>query len=264
MLKTRRSTEKASERFTNILIARTFKPNRGTAPIFKRIRRQGVFCRKTTGVTMKIGLIGATGGSGRHLVDLAMAAGHEVTALARTPSKLADVADRIQVVRADGRDLDSLQDALAARFDAVVSIVGASTLMQARKVTDLYSVTTDNLITACHATETRRLIVVSSSGVEPQPNDNWFYVHILKRFFLGPMYEDMLRMEERLEASDLDYTIVRPPYLTKGAPTEKYRVSVGTNFDDDRSLRRGDLAHFLLRAVEEPEAFLRHRVALSE
>lgn len=212
---------------------------------------------------MKIAIVGATGGTGQHFLSLAKAAGHELTALARTPAKL-EGTEGVAVVKADGRDSGSLRQALQPGFDAVVSIVGASNLRQARDVVDLYSVTSANLIAAMGATDNDRLVVVSSSGVEPQESDNWFYVHVLKRFFLGPMYADMLRMEGAVEASNLNYTIVRPPYLTKGAPTGKYRVSKGKNFTDDKSLRRGDLAHFLLRACEEPGSYARMKVALSE
>ena len=138
---------------------------------------------------MKIAIIGATGGSGRHFLELSTGEGHEVKALARTVSKLDDWKDHIELIQADGRDLESLKAALDPDVDVVVNIVGASNLSQARKVTDLYSVSTANLIAAMEHHGIKRLISVSSSGVEPQENDNWFYVHILKRFFLQPMYD---------------------------------------------------------------------------
>ena len=213
---------------------------------------------------MKIAIIGATGGSGRYFLELATEAGHEVTALARSVEKLSDVATGVRVVQADGRDPASLKAALGPDIDVVVNIVGASTLSEAREVTDLYSVTAANLIEALRHHGIQRLVSVSSSGVEPQENDNWFYVHILKRFFLQPMYDDMLRMEALHHESDLDYVLVRPPYLTKGPPTGKYRTSPGANFTDDKTLRRGDLAHFLLRACEQPTEWSRTMVALSE
>lgn len=213
---------------------------------------------------MTIVIIGATGGTGRHFLELATQAGHDVTALARTVEKLSDWRDRVQIAQADGRDVDSLKAALTPDAEVVVNIVGASNLSQARKVTDLYSVTASNLIEAMSHHGIKRLISVSSSGVEPQENDNWFYVHILKRFFLQPMYDDMLRMESLLRGSGLDYTIVRPPYLTKGPPTGKYRTSLNANFTDDKTLRRGDLAHFLLRACEDNATWARSMVALSE
>ena len=213
---------------------------------------------------MQIAIIGATGGTGRHFLDLATRAGHDLTVLARSPDKLADWTDRLRLVRADGRDADSLIEALTPDIEVVVNIVGASNLSQARKVTDLYSETTKNLLDAIGRHRISRLVAVSSSGVEPQANDNWFYVHILKRFFLQPMYDDMLRMEATLRSSSVEHTIVRPPYLTKGAPTGKYRVSRGSNFKDDKTLRRGDLAHFLLRCCEERGEWARTMVALSE
>lgn len=213
---------------------------------------------------MRIGIIGATGDTGRHFLQQATDSGHHVTALARTVSKLHDWKDKLEIRQADGRDRESLAAALSGHYDCVVSIVGASGLLEARRVEDLYSVTTHNLIHAMRSNGIGRLVVVSSSGVEPQANDNWFYVHILKRFFLANMYADMLRMEQLVEASDINYTIVRPPYLTKGKMTGKYRVSKGRNFTDDKTLRRGDLAHFLLTATENPNEYSRVKVALSE
>lgn len=213
---------------------------------------------------MKITIIGATGDSGRHFLRLATDGGHRVTALARTVGKLDEWKDKIEVRQADGRDRDSLVAALDEDCESVVSIVGASGLLEARKVQDLYSTATRNLLYAMRAKGIGRLIVVSSSGVEPQENDNWFYVNILKRFFLANMYADMLRMEALVGESDVNYTIVRPPYLTKGGPTGNYRISKGRNFSDDKSLRRGDLAHFILRAVENPGDYSRLKVALSE
>jgi putative NADH-flavin reductase len=213
---------------------------------------------------MKIALIGATGGTGRAFIDQAVAGGHSVTALARNPSKLQAVAHKIQVVQADAREPESLRKALSGPLDAVVCIVGASGLLEARRVTDLYSTTAKNLEWAMNEVGLTRLLLVSSSGVEPQENDNWFYVNVLKRFFLQPMYDDMLRMESQVRASKLDYTIVRPPYLTSGSVTGKYRVSTSGNFKDDKTLTREDLAHFLLLAVSESAKFSRMTVALSE
>ena len=56
----------------------------------------------------------------------------------------------------------------------------------------------------------------------------------------------MLVMESSLKASQLDWTIVRPPYLTNGPQTESYRISIDENFKDDKDLSRADLAHFII------------------
>ena len=211
---------------------------------------------------MNIAIIGATGDTGRHFLELATSAGHNVRALARNPDKLADWHDRVAVHRADGRDVDSLRAAIDDSVDVVVNIVGAAGLLQARKVKDLYSATGRNLVTAM-AGRVSRLVAVTSSGVVPQPNDGWLYRRLLKPMFLAKMYADMLRLEAILDDSSLDFIIARPPYLTNGSPTGTYRVAVDRVFDDDESLRRGDLAHFLLRACESTQ-WQRARIALSD
>jgi putative NADH-flavin reductase len=213
---------------------------------------------------MNVALIGATGGTGRHFITLATAGQHSVTALARDPAKLEGIPDSVTRVRADGRDVGSLVSAMNEDIDVIVSIVGASGLLEARKVQDLYSESTKNLVQAAQRLGIPRLVVVSSAGVEPQANDGWFYVHILKRFFLEAMYQDMRRMETVVQKSRLDWTIVRPPYLSDGAATGNYRVRKDSNFDDDRSLRRGDLAHFLLRVVVEHPEYSRSVVRITE
>ena len=48
---------------------------------------------------MKILVIGATGGTGRCVVEHALGAGHEVTAFARTPQKISLQHERLHVAR---------------------------------------------------------------------------------------------------------------------------------------------------------------------
>ena len=62
---------------------------------------------------MKVTLFGATGGLGRECLEQALAAGHEVTVLARTPSKLpADLREKVTVVEGDGLDADAFEEGL--------------------------------------------------------------------------------------------------------------------------------------------------------
>ncbi|MCG8276253.1 NAD(P)H-binding protein [Stenotrophomonas sp. NLF4-10] len=72
---------------------------------------------------MKIALIGATGFVGRALLEELLTRGHEVTALARHPEKLA-ARERLRVVRADVQDAAQVQAAVAGS-DAVVSAYNA-------------------------------------------------------------------------------------------------------------------------------------------
>jgi putative NADH-flavin reductase len=186
-----------------------------------------------------------------------------VTALVRRPDALAGLRAGVTVKRADVRDRSSLSAALSPDIEVFVSVFGASSLMAARKVTDLYSAGTENLVSALGAAGIRRIVSVSSGGVVPQPNDGWFYRSILKPLFLKNMYADMLRMEEILQNSGLDWTVVRAPYLTGSKLTGQYRFALNKPIENDSTLSRPDLAHFLLRVCEEPGEWGRCFVALS-
>ena len=62
-------------------------------------------------------------------------------------------------------------------------------------------------------------------------------------------YADLARMEDVLRASDLDWTIFRPPRLTNGRLTGAYRTAVGRNLRGGALISRADVAHAMLAAV---------------
>ncbi len=73
---------------------------------------------------MKLVVFGATGGAGRHLVDRALAAGHEVTAAARDPARIS-VRERLRGAAADVSDAAAVARAIEGQ-DAVLCAVGPS------------------------------------------------------------------------------------------------------------------------------------------
>jgi hypothetical protein len=77
---------------------------------------------------------------------------------------------------------------------------------------------------------------------------------IVKRA-LREHYADLARMEDVLRASDLDWTIVRPPRLTGKPVTGRYRTAYGQNLRRGVFVSRADVAHYMLSAVDKPETF---------
>lgn len=210
---------------------------------------------------MKLVLLGVTGATGAALLEQALAHGHAVTAVVRTPAKVTLAAPNLTVVPGDVMAADTLAAPLAAA-DAVISCVGVSSPRQARKGTTVYSVGTRNIVAAMQSGGSRRLIVVSSAGVAPRKGAPILYKLIVKPFFLEPSYRDMRLMEEFVRNTNLDWTIVRPPYLTGDPLHTDYRLQADANFDDDCPLPRASLAHFLLAEAESPR-FSGHVVAIS-
>lgn len=211
---------------------------------------------------MRIVVLGATGGTGKALVEQALAADHEVVVVARRPEALGLQHPHLTVLKGDARDAASLTPAFRGA-EAIVSCVGVAGLLEARKGTTLYSEGTRAICAAMADAGARRLIVVSSSGTEPQENDGWFFKNVLKPLFLEPIYKDMRVMESELRSQDLDWTIVSPPYLTGGPVNPGYRVSDRGNVPNDKDLSRATLAHILLETAVR-RLFVHKRVAVSD
>jgi uncharacterized protein YbjT (DUF2867 family) len=72
---------------------------------------------------MKLTIVAATGGIGRHLLEQAVAAGHDVTAVVRNPNRLSGEAVRIVTADLAAANPVAIEPAVAGA-DAVVSGLG--------------------------------------------------------------------------------------------------------------------------------------------
>ena len=210
---------------------------------------------------MRLAVFGATGGTGRLLVEQALAAGHEVTAVARRPSAVGDRHGRLEVVRGDVLDPSTIERAVAGH-DAVVSALGAAD----RGPTTVYSEGTGNVARAMRAAGLRRLTCVSSGGLEADHPHAPLPQRLVTKLFVQRLYKnvfaDMARMEEELERSGLDWTVVRAPMLTDGPRTGRYRVAANDYLRRPGRISRADLADYVLAHLDDLASY-RTRVEIS-
>lgn len=199
---------------------------------------------------MKIALFGATGGTGIEFITQSQTYSYDITAFVRSPEKLKEKFPNLKIVKASIDDYDVLKKEVTD-YDVIISLVGISGLLQARKPNALYERTARSLTKLTRENNIKRLIVVTSGGVVEAENEPGFFRYLLKPFFLRKMYEDMRVMENIVMNSNVDYTIIRPPYLTNGKLTRQYRVILDKWFDDDKDLSRADLAHYLLNCLND-------------
>jgi len=193
---------------------------------------------------MRLLILGATGGTGRALLVQALERGHEITAFVRSPQKLAPFTGRIAVRQGDPRNVADLAAVLPGH-DAVVSALGPpgpgpTTILR------------DGARSAVEAMQTggpRRLIVVSAAVLF---DDLGILGALLRRTLLKNVAEDSAEMERIVMASGLEWTIARPPRLTNGPLTGRYRVENGHLPDRSAlaSISRSDVARFLLTELE--------------
>lgn len=209
---------------------------------------------------MKMIVFGATGPTGREVVKQGLELGRDVTAFVRDPSAL-DLEDtHLLVVKGDVMDPDTVIPALAGQ-DAVVSALGS----HSRKGTiSVYSLGVANILQGMAAHGVRRIACVSAGGVgnPKDPNLPWVYRKIILGGFMKEIYADMERMEKLLQATDVEWTVVRPAGLTDEPPTADYRVAEGTSLPHGSRIARSDLAAFLVKAVRSPE-YARKAVAIA-
>src|SRR5882724_2106297 len=111
---------------------------------------------------MRLTIFGATGGTGKHLVNQGLAAGHKVTAVVRDPSRLTlPSQDRLHVLTADVMDPAAVVPAVEDA-DAVVSALGP-------RRGESRSVSADSarsIVQAMEKSGASRLITVSGSIVD--------------------------------------------------------------------------------------------------
>ena len=210
---------------------------------------------------MKLTVFGPTGSTGEQIVRRALAAGHEVTAVARRPEAVAPTDPRLRVVAGDVLDPASLRDGVVGA-DAVLSALGSRRM---NRPTTVYSAGTAAILAAMRHGGVRRFVGVTAIPVEPYDHnsalDRYFVLPLLRRFF-GGGYDDMRRMEEVLAASDRDWTVFRPPRLTNGASTGRHRTAVDAPLPRAWSVSRADLAAAMLAAVRDP-ALVGHAVTIA-
>ena len=218
---------------------------------------------------MKLTIFAATGGIGRQLLEQAIAAGHDVTAVARNPQNLAPVPARAVAADLSSADPAALQPAVAGA-DAVLSALGPRTKADA----GVAARGTKAITEAMRAAGARRIIVVSAApiGTVPSPGRPHPPRHdpgdgFIIRYLADPIvkralrahYADLARMEDVLRDSDsdLDWTIVRPPRLTDKPVTGRYRTAYGQNIRRGVFVSRADVAHYMLSVLDNPETFHR-------
>src|SRR5213594_897199 len=211
---------------------------------------------------MKLTIFAATGGIGRQLLEQAVAAGDDVTAVVRNPKNLSA---KVRVVTADlaAADPAALESAVAGA-DAVISALGPRSSAEAGVAWQ----GTRDIVQAMKATNVRRIVVVSAAPIgtvpspdRPQPpkhdpGDGFFMRHLfspLVKTALRKHYADLARMEDVLRDSGLDWTVIRPPRLTDEALTGTYRTANGQNLRRGVVISRADVAQLMLRVLEQPQ-----------
>lgn len=197
---------------------------------------------------MKTIVFGASGTIGKLAVQQMLKDGHEVTAFARNPQKLAINDPNLTYVAGDALSASSVADAVKGH-NAVVITLGSG--MSRKSV--IRSQGTLNVIQAMQQHGVERLICQSTLGAhESWSNLNFFWKRIMFGALIRPVFLDHELQENFVRASGLEWTIVRPGAFSDGPATGAFKEDIEPK---DRALTlkisRADIAKFLSRQLSD-------------
>lgn len=189
-------------------------------------------------------IIGATGGTGRILVERALDRGWAVTALVRDPGRLVIRHERLTILKGDVLDGRAV-DAAVQGQDAVVSALGHKRYLGPSRI---LSEGTRQVLRSMETHGARRLVCETSLGI----GDSAGRMGLLYTLFVIPVilpfyFWDKTRQERLIAASPVEWVIVRPGALTDGSRRGVRREGRGVgSFLWTVKISRADVADFML------------------
>lgn len=198
---------------------------------------------------MRLLVFGASGQTGRELLRQALERKHAVTAFVRDPTRLGAGAGQVRIVAGNVRDAAAVASVMPDH-DAVVSALGVG--IPFKHDPDVIE-GVRHIVQAAERWGVRRLVYVSFIGVRESRGAVGFVLRYIAPIPLRHEIADHEAKEALVRASSLDWTLVRPPKLTTGPLTARYRSgeTIAT-WKPLPTLSRADLAHFLLEELANP------------
>jgi uncharacterized protein YbjT (DUF2867 family) len=196
-------------------------------------------------------VIGATQGTGRHVVDRLLRDGWRVRVLARDPARAAAVfGDAVEITRGDLTALETLLPAM----DGVSHVVLTAGVTKRPAPERLVKATefdgTLNVLGSARSAGLRgRLLYMSAIGTT-----RWSPLAFLLNLIKGNTLKWRRRAEEELRASGLEYTIVHAGVLNDRPAGERPIVVTQRRLPLSPRYRisREDAAEVLVRALGDP------------
>ncbi|MFD1884732.1 NAD(P)H-binding protein [Paenibacillus wenxiniae] len=250
---------------------------------------------------MNITLLGATGRTGRLVLQYLLRAGHDVTALVRSPERLQEQLYTTAIPSLDhqGKPLRDEMERLSSSFaDQVETIIPTAAswtrspqarlhvltgdtrdskqlfaaLQDADAVisaigtdkSDALTVTMKTLIPLIQQQSIQRLITIGTAGILQSRTaaDKYRYETSESRQRSTRAAEEHRKVYEWLNESALQWTIVCPTYLPDGDYTGGYRIERNTLPDGGTSISTGDTAYVVYSQLQD-ERYVCCRIGLA-
>ncbi|MEP7281739.1 MAG: NAD(P)H-binding protein [Rubrivivax sp.] len=207
---------------------------------------------------MNILVLGATGATGRLVVESALAAGHGVAAFVREPMRMRLTHSNLRVVQGDAMDRAAVAAAVRGA-DAVICALG--TMPEAKPdrarrqpTVPVCSVGTTNILAALPPAG-GRLIVLSSVSVGDSYGAGILGAGLIVRLALRQVMADKEEQEAAVKASACDWTILRPVKLTNKPPRGHLKSGTDLRWNITSTATRADVVDYMLRILADRQTY---------
>jgi putative NADH-flavin reductase len=199
---------------------------------------------------VKIVLFGATGKTGKYVLQRALMAGHEVVALVRKPETIAQ-RPGLTIRQGDVFDFYAVKTVVAGADIAICAIGPAKNSDPGTVI----SVSAKNIVAGCTDAKVKRLVFQSGMMVSDgsELSLGGYFMGRMFRVIYPKLYEDKVTAENTVKNSKLEWVIVRPPALKEEPTTGKYLVGPRVRVSPSTTLAFDDCADVLLKAATEPQ-----------
>jgi len=182
-------------------------------------------------------IIGASGSLAKYVIGtLQNLPNIHLTLLARNKSKIANDTTNCSVVEADVMDFDKLKNAVANQDIVYVNLAGNLEAMA------------KNIVKAMQETGVKRVIAISSIGIYETP--------------VRSVVIPYRKLADVIEASGLDYTILRPEWFTNANEVD-YAITQKGQLERGTAISRKSIAAFIATLVENPELYKKENLGIS-
>ncbi|PZR27813.1 MAG: hypothetical protein DI535_08670 [Citrobacter freundii] len=205
---------------------------------------------------MRILLLGATGRTGRRLLSQALSRGHEVHVVVRDRHKITITDPGLFVLQGHPADKACLDKAIKG-CEAVISTLNISRYNDfpwtpLRTPKSFLSDVMAQIISLAPEHHINRVIFTSAWGVgETEAELPGWFRWLVKKSNLRYPYADLLKTEELVKRSSLEWTAVRPTILTNSRKIAVAKLSYPGNKPSSLFISRASVASFMLDALEK-------------
>jgi len=200
---------------------------------------------------MKIAIVGATGALGKECLKQSLEAGHDVTVLVRSASKLAD-SDRgkVTVIEGDGLDSEAIRLMLGGGVESVLFAVG----VDKDSPEDLCTDVTRHLLAEMKELGVRRIVWCGGGSNivdDDQVTIGSKFVEFFARNFMGLRHRDKTHQLALLaQHQDVEWLGVRPLQMRRGPRRGEYRLGFDA-YSGFSSISFADCADAMIKMLED-------------